>query len=97
MQEVQITWKVALLTIWSHALVSCRVTAILVSLLWFIGWCILKYMGTDFSNIDWTIYQTPISLGLMFIHFFPVNIYAVRKLANKHFGGGYRLKIVKES
>lgn len=96
MREITVSWKVAWLTIIAHANICYRITWLLVMSGWLLAW--LFAYSWDFSLADlWQRYKMYILFTILMVHFGPVNIYAVKRLASKPYARRrYHLKVFKQ-
>lgn len=86
MKELNPTWKIALQVIWRHNRISNRITSSL-----FLGIAVITGLvnwffdlGINFDTLK--TYKFPLLAIILFIHFVPVNIYAVKSILNRNFG-----------
>ena len=91
-REIKVTWKIAWLTIIAHGRICCRITLLLLLAARLLAWS-LEYMS-DFSLLAfWQQYKVYIIVTVLTMHFGPVNVYALKRLANKSYAGRYYVKV----
>ncbi len=90
MNQLNGTWKLATVIYMKHVFRAFRITSYISLSIYAISMLIVKCLGYPIDILLNPEYRLWVLLGLMVFHFFPVNIYVLKRTLNGH-SQGYTL------